>query len=181
VKAGAAPLRVSSAEKVGNLNSDLLDGKDSTSFLASKGDLVLGYMATDARSMSAGLSFTFEVDGATTIHSTSSGDKAILLPLPVPTALFGTTFKPKKLTVCFRTSNAGASITSTHLFIRKVGEAVDVIADGTDRTATTEACYDTLPSQTVVVNGGLFTQLVLHFAAPTDIISIAFVKVTLTA
>jgi hypothetical protein len=183
VNPGVTPFRVSNGTKVANLNSDLLDGKNSSDFLPSKGDVTLASMAADARAMSAGLTLTFDgFAGATVVHSSASGDKSIFLPITVPDTLFGTVFKVKSMTVCYQDSSPASFITTTVLAIRRRNLVTPVINDPTDRTATgQETCYDTVTqAQTPAVDGALYAQLDLHFASTFNTITIVFVKVTLT-
>jgi hypothetical protein len=183
VASGHAPLTVnSSAGKAANLNADKVDGKDASAFLPSTGNVFLFYVGADARpaSSTSGVTVKAQVTGDAEIGATTTGSKEVVLSLPAPVSLFGSTLKAKSVQVCYSVSNPASFIDLTVLDLRHAGGAVGIAADTTDRKATSEECYDVGASPTPL-DGALYLKLTMIFASTADKIHLGHVQLRLGA
>jgi hypothetical protein len=175
VAATRPPLIVNSSTKVASLNADKVDGKDSTAFLPSSGDIVLWYSPYDYLSLYLPDMLTIgRTDGPKVIVSSSStGTHSVILPLDQPQSILGRTLKLKSVTVCFQ-SEGGAPITSTELYYGANGEANIAYSDAYTHSSPEKTCYDVNPTTPTVMSGSAYLRLHIYFAS--DSISLYSVR-----
>ena len=170
VNPGSSPLSVNSNTRVANLNADLVDGKNSTAFLSSTGDIVAWYSPYDYLPAPR-----IRVDRyfgpAVALWSDGTLDQvigAVVLPLDQPQSIFGAGLKFKSLTICFKAQ--GAQIIGTRVHY---GQAADpgqqsvLYEDTFVHSSPTPTCYDVTPSTPTVIAGSLYLALDVQFYTST--------------
>jgi hypothetical protein len=175
VKAGSAPLKVSSSTKVGNLNADLLDGVSSTGFLRSSGDSTFWYSPYDLVPFSPNLTFNRQQGPAVSVFSSAFGFPSVLWPLDQPQATSGTSLRVKAVQICFSTAN-DAQISFTGIYYGKLGDSHPLVEDGTDRASAVPTCYTEQPPSPVTVVGSLYLLITFYYPATTDFGTLYSVK-----
>jgi hypothetical protein len=155
VNPGKPPLAVNSNTRVANLNADQLDGKNSTAFLPSDGDVVLWYSPYDYIG-TPGIISLYPTEGPAVITYSTLFDH-VRMPLDQPQSIFGTTLKLKTVTVCFQA--AGAQIVGTSLFHGETGEGDVLYQDDFVHSSPVRTCYDVAPTTPTVVSGSLYLRL----------------------
>jgi hypothetical protein len=159
VSAGTPPLAVNSQARVANLNADQVDGKSSSAFLPSSGDVVLWYSPYDYVG-APGMQIDHYYGPAVTAYYAQEFG-SLMMPLDQPQSIFGTTLKVKAVTVCFQAQ--GAQITGTHLMYGQSGQATVLYEDAFVHSASDPTCYDVAPATPTVVPGSLFLALDVQF------------------
>jgi hypothetical protein len=166
VNPGNPPLSVNSSTRVANLNADLVDGKNSTAFLSSTGDIVAWYSPYDywpAPRMHVVRSF----GPAVALYSDGTVDQvigAVVLPLDQPQSIFGAGLKFKALTICFKAQ--GAQIIGTRVHYGQAadpGQQTVVHEDTFVHSSPGPTCYDVTPSTPTVIAGSLYLALDVQF------------------
>ena len=164
VNAGTAPLAVNSNTRVANLNADQVDGKNSTAFLPSSGDIVLWYSPYDYLARQAQVQTFPRFGPELGVYSDGSVDVvpgAVFMPLDQPQSIFGIQLKLKSVTICFRA--AGGQIVGTSLFYGETGDFTTLYDDDFVHSAPGNTCYDVAPPTPAVVAGSLALALDLQF------------------
>jgi hypothetical protein len=159
VNAGKPPLTVNSSARVANLNADQLDGKSSSAFLPSSGDIVLWYSPFDYVGEPGMQIDHYYGPMVTAYYAHDFG--GLMMPLDQPQSTFGTALKLKAVTVCFQAQ--GAQITGTHLLYGQSGEATVLYEDTFVHSAAAPTCYDVAPATPTLVPGSLFLALDVQF------------------
>ena len=199
VASGHAPFTVSSQTRVANLNadkldgfdtahflattgkaadSDKLDGIDSSGFLRSQGEIELWYSPWDYLPFGPATT-VFPASGPTaSVHRTSAGYTAVVMPLDQLQHIFGTGLKLRQVTICFRA--LGAVIVSTSLVYGDVGQDTVAYSDTFTHSSPEKTCYGVAPSTPTVISGSLFLYLGLYSGDPPASIALYSVRVTLT-
>jgi len=173
VAAGQAPFTVNSQVKVANLNADLLDGKDSSAFLAT-GGMTISYAGLDAVAEPPATALP-DTDVAAEVDDPSAGPSDVVFPIDIPTHISGRPLKLKSAQVCFGTT-AGASITSTAI----IGGPGSFFNDPTTRTAPDGDCYSVTPGTPLALGAGFGIFLDINFSSAQDYLVFSGGTVTLT-
>jgi len=158
-------LKVNTQAKVANLNADQLDGKDSSAFLPSSGNITLWYSPYDYAGEYLPISVTLaRTDGPSVVATSSStSNQPVVLPLDQPQSIFGRALKLKSVTVCF--ASAGAPITSTQIVYGVIAEANIAYADTYTHSSTQKTCYDVSPTTPTALPGSAYLRLTVYFSS----------------
>jgi len=125
-------------------------------------------------------------NGTMRVRPLSTGIQNVMIPVVIPTTVFGVQQRLKSLEVCYRVTSPTSFITTTRF--RVMGNAAsftNLIDDPTDQKLTAWTCF-TLPAAAVppfpIVDGPSFIHLELSFAGASSSydIEIGRIKVTLT-
>jgi hypothetical protein len=85
----------------------------------------------------------------------------VLLPLDVPTKLFGEGWAVTSLEVCYQAEGT-AYIDHTELKQGRLGENSDIVSSATDRRSSAPACYYVTPGTPVPLTAATFLQLLMQ-------------------
>jgi hypothetical protein len=169
VNAGTPPLAVNSQAKVANLNADQLDGKSSTAFLPSNGDIVSWYSPYGLKPGRGSVLLAYSPGPSVAVLSDGTVNgvgRAVFMPLDQPQSIFGVALKLKSVTICF--GAFGAQITGTRLVSGATGEGNDVYDDSFIHSAPGPSCYDVAPPTPTVIAGSLYLELGVQFYNATS-------------
>jgi hypothetical protein len=122
-----------------------------------------------------------DVNGDITVRPDVAGWQMVLLPLDLPTMLFGTSTKLQSVQVCYRCVNANGYIAlSRAAYIPDSGTATILITDHTDYNSTSWECYTITDASPDEVQGSLFLNFQMYFSTTGSSQDIQIGKITLT-
>ncbi|MBN1888100.1 MAG: hypothetical protein JW850_08925 [Thermoflexales bacterium] len=113
--------------------------------------------------------------------ASASGFEYILIPVDLPSTLFGAPTKLKSIRLCYRSDQAGSFVSTT-----MVGQGADsgtidtLINDTTNRTSTDWACYTVTDATPPTITGSVYIQLTLELAGTGSAHDIRIGNITLT-
>jgi len=118
--------------------------------------------------------------GIVSVSSSVVGTRNVVLPLPVPRSIFGTSLAISAVTICY-SAESGAKIDMSGVYESKSnGGYVQDLHDDTDRASAAYACYTVNAPALYAIAGNPYLSLSLKFTNTSAKLYLAEISVDLT-
>ncbi|MFN8515055.1 MAG: hypothetical protein U0841_21210 [Chloroflexia bacterium] len=119
--------------------------------------------------------------GIVSVSSSVVGTRSVVLPLPVPRSIFGTSLSISAVTICY-SAESGAKIDMSGVYESKSnGGYVQDLHDDTDRASAAYACYTVNAPTLYAIAGNPYLSLSLKFTNTSAKLYLAEISIDLTA
>jgi hypothetical protein len=163
-------------------NATRLGGKSAADFVLATGETWVSYSFLNAVPITIfePPAITYGLGPVAVVEKPGiSTDFIVLLPLDLPTLLFGTGWAMRAVEVCYKV-DSDAYITSTEVAQGLLGEDRTIVSSATDRRSTVPDCFTLTPATPVRLTAPPYLELVLYSDDADERIHLYSAQVLLT-